>query len=303
VVKVDMIEFMDKYGTEEQCRQHLFNSKWSNGFICPKCGRGEYFNIKSRALYQCKSCNHQASVTAGTIMDKTRTPLRKWLLAMYYMSEDKRGISAAALKGKIKAAYQTAWSMCRKIRYAMSERDKDYKLTGIAELDEAFFGSPAEGGKRGRGTDKTAVFASVSLAGDGKPGYAKMKVAEMDKGESADSGTAVKFAEESIAKGSEIRTDGLNIYNTLKDNGYIHAAKNYDAKNQPEHLHWTHIIISNAKAFIAGTFHGLDSKHLQLYLNGFCYRLNRRWFESGGCFRLVKACALSGKITYHELIG
>jgi transposase-like protein len=303
VVKVDMIEFMDKYGTEEQSRQQLFNSKWPNGFICPKCGYGEYFNIKSRSLYQCKSCNHQASVTAGTIMDKTRTPLRKWFLAMYFMSEDKRGISATALKGKIKVAYQTAWSMCHKIRQAMSERDKDYKLTGIAELDEAFFGSPTEGGKRGRGTDKTAVFVSVSLTEDGKPGHAKMKVVEAEEGESVDGETVVKFVKDSIAKGSEIRTDGLNIYNTLKDNGYTHTFINFDPKNQPEHLHWTHIIISNVKAFITGTFHGLDSKHLQRYLNEFCYRLNRRWFNSGVFSHLIRACALSSKITYSELIG
>jgi transposase-like protein len=300
---MDMLEFMDNYGTEEQCKQQLFDSKWPKGFICPKCNHTEYFNIKSRSLYQCKSCNHQASVTAGTIMDKTRTPLRKWFLAIYYMSEDKRGISALSLKSKIKVAYQTAWSMCHKIRHAMSERDKDYKLTGIAELDEAFFGSPTEGGKRGRGTDKTAVFASVSLTEDGKPGFAKMKVVETADGESVDGKTAVKFVKESIAKGSEIRTDGLNIYNTLGENGYTHTAINFDPKNQPEHLHWTHIIISNVKSFIEGTFHGLDSKHLQRYLNEFCYRLNRRWFESGVFSRLVKACALSTKITYHELVG
>jgi hypothetical protein len=236
-------------------------------------------------------------------MDKTRTPLRKWFLAIYYMSEDKRGISALSLKKKIKVAYQTAWSMCQKIRHAMGERDKDYKLTGITELDEAFFGSPTEGGKRGRGTDKTAVFVSVSLTEEGKPGYAKMKVVDTDEGESVDGKTAVKFASESITKGSEIRTDGLNIYNVLKENGYTHTAKNYDPKNQPEHLHWTHIIISNAKALIDGTFHGLDSKHLQRYLNEFCYRLNRRWFESGIFSRLIRTCALSVKITYHELIG
>jgi transposase-like protein len=298
-----MLEFIDKYGTEEQCRQQLFTNRWPNGFACPKCGHGEYFDIKSRELYQCKLCNHQASVTAGTIMDKTRTPLRKWFLAFYHMSEDKRGISALALKEKLDIAYQTAWTMCHKIRHAMGERDKDYKLDGIVELDEAFFGSPTEGGKRGRGTDKTAVFISVSLTEDGKPEFAKMKVIETKKGESVDGETAEKFAEESIAKGSEVRTDGLNIYNRLSKNGYALLQKVYDPKNQPEHLHWTHIIISNVKALIEGTFHGLDSIHLQRYLNEFCYRFNRRWFKSGVFSRLVKACACSSKITFYELTG
>jgi hypothetical protein len=219
------------------------------------------------------------------------------------MAEDKRGLSALALKSKIKVAYQTAWRMCHKIRYAMGERDKNYKLNGIVEIDEAFFGAPAEGGKRGRGTDKTAVFVSVSLTEAGNPSYVKMKVVESDENESVDGKTALAFAESAIVKGSEIHTDGLNIYNVLSENEYTHSAKNYDSKNQPEHLHWTHIIISNAKAFIEGTFHGLDVIHLQRYLNEFCYRFNRRWFRSGIFTRLLKTCALSGKITFYDLVG
>lgn len=301
MMKMDMLEYMEHFGTEEKCRQHLFKNRWPEGYKCPKCSHGEYFDIKSRNLYQCKACNHQASVTAGTIMDKTRTPLKKWYLAFYYMSEDKRGISALSLKGKIKVAYQTAWSMCQKIRHAMGERDEKYKLSGIVELDEAFFGSPTEGGKRGRGTDKTAVFVSISLTEEGKPEYAKMKVVE--KGESVDGKTALAFANENIAKGSEVRTDGLNIYNTLSENGYVLNKKVYDPKSQPEHLHWIHIIISNVKSLIEGTFHGLDDIHLQRYLDEFCYRFNRRWFKSGVFSRLVKACAFSSKIPYHELIG
>ena len=300
---MDMLEFMDNYGTEEQCRQHLFNNRWPNGFLCPKCKHTEYFDIKSRNLYQCKSCNHQASVTAGTIMDKTRTPLKKWFLAYYYMAEDKRGISALALKGKIKVSYQTAWSMCHKIRHAMGERDGNYTLSGIIELDEAFFGASAESGKRGRGTDKTAVFVSLSLTEDEKPEYAKMKVVESSDGESVDGKTVKTFAEEAISKGSEIRTDGLNIYPILSENGYTLSQKKYDPENEPEHLHWLHIIVSNAKAFINGTFHGLDSIHLQRYLNEFCYRFNRRWFKAGVFSRLVKTCATSAIIRYHELVG
>ena len=266
---MNMIEFMENYGTEEQCRQSLFNSRWPNGFICPKCGHTEYFDIKSRSLYQCKACNHQASVTAETIMDKTRTPLKKWFLAIYLMAEDKRGISALSLKKQISVSYQTAWAMCHKIRHAMGERDEDYSLKGIIEMDEAFFGASAEGGKRGRGTDKTAVFVSVELTKDGKPEFVKMKVVETDNEESVDGETVKKHAEKTIVKGSEIRTDGLSIYNLLSENGYALTQKKYDPKNEPEHLHWIHIIISNTKALIEGTFHGLDSIHLQRYLNEF----------------------------------
>ena len=157
---------------------------------------------------------------------------------------------------------------------------------------------------------------SVSLSSDGKPGFAKMKVVE-----TVDSGSVKGFSENSVINGSEIRTDGLNIYAPLAQDGYIIKQKKYDPKKQPKHLHWTHIIISNAisreparhelreslrffiKAFIEGTFHGLDAIHLQRYLDEFCYRFNRRWFSSGIFSRIVNACLCAGKITAHELIG
>lgn len=293
-----LIEFQEKFGTEEQCRQYLYEKRWTNGYVCPKSGHNEHFNIESRHLFQCKACNHQTSVTAGTIMDKTRTPLTKWFLAIYLISEDKRGISALSLKDKLGIAYQTAWTMTNKIRHAMGKREESYTLSGIVEIDDAFFGASTEGGKRGRGTDKTAVMVSVSLSDSGKPQYAKMKVVE-----AVDSKTAINFAEKAITKGSEIHTDGLSVYTALANSGYSLVQKNYDPKNQPKHLHWTHIIISNAKAFISGTFHGLDAIHLQRYLDEFCYRLNRRYQSLNIVSHLINACVNVDKITYHELIG
>jgi hypothetical protein len=171
-------------------------------------------------------------------------------------------------------------------------------MDGSVEMDEACFGSVDEGGKRGRGAKKTAVMVSVSLTSEGKPRFARMNVVD-----AVNDAAALSFAEHTVAKGSEIRTGSLNIYPILAINGYDLMQKEYSPKKQPEHLHWTHIVISNAKAFIEGTFHGLDGLHLQRYLDEFCYRFNRRWIEGGVFPRLVLACASSCKITYHELIG
>ena len=146
-----LIEYQEKFGTEEACRSYLFEKRWPNGFICPKWGHTECFNITSRNKYQCKKCTHQTTVTAGTITDKTRTPLTKWFLAIYLAAEDKRGFSAMALQRAIGVACFTAWTMLQKIRSAMDERDKRYILDGVIEMDEGFFGGAAKGGKRGRG--------------------------------------------------------------------------------------------------------------------------------------------------------
>jgi len=294
-----LLEFNERFGTEEQCRQYLFDKRWPEGFNCPKCNHNEYFNIKSRNRYQCKSCNYQASVTAGTIMDKTRTPLVKWFLAIHLMSSDKRGVSALSLKTQLGfKSYNTAWTMCQKIRRAMGKRNDDHVLSGIVELDDAFFGGSSQGGKRGRGTDKTAVLVSVSLTDKGKPRNAKMEVIDNVDGE-----TVTEFAKANILSGSEIRTDGYSTYSVLKESGYSLVKKKFDPKNEPKHLHWTHIIISNAKAFINGTFHGLDSVHLQRYLDEFCFRFNRRWNPDSIFTSLLNSCVHFGKITNYELIG
>jgi len=293
-----LIEFQEKYGKEDQCRDYLYKKRWPEGFVCPKCGHRECFNIKARNRYQCKSCNHQPSITSGTIFDRTRTPLVKWFMAIYLTANDKRGISALALKDKIGVAYNTSWTMLQKIRHAMGEQDSEHLMSGIVELDEAFFGAPSEGGKRGRGTDKTPVLVSVSLNDEGKPQLAFMEVVDTVDGKAVED-----FAYNNVAKGSEIRTDGLRVYNVLASENIVHTKQKYDPKNQPEHLHWLHIIISNARAFISGTYHGLHKKHLQRYLNEFCYRFNRRWTNGGIFSRLLRACVSARKITYHELVG
>ena len=119
---MNVIEFQEKYGTEEQCREYLLKKRWPKGFVCPKCYHSEYFNVQSRNLFQCKACNHQVSVTAGTIMDKTRTPLAKWFLAFFLMAED-RSISSLMLAKRIGVAYYTAWTIRNKIRYMLGTRN------------------------------------------------------------------------------------------------------------------------------------------------------------------------------------
>src|SRR5450830_1643002 len=126
--ELSILEFKNKYGSEDACREHLFKNKWPNGFICEKCGCFEYYYIATRKSYECKGCGYQASVTSNTIMHKTHTTLEKWL-----------------------------WLMIQKLREAMEYRDSNYKLANIVELDNGFFGSPDVGGKRGRGTSKMKV--------------------------------------------------------------------------------------------------------------------------------------------------
>jgi transposase-like protein len=293
-----MMEFMDRYGDEEACRDYLYKTKWPEGFVCPKCKvKDEPFNIVSRNRYQCRHCTHQTSVTAGTVMDKTQTPLRKWFLAIYLMSADKRGCSALRLKRELSIAYDTAWTMTHKIRNAMKQRDGMYQLQGIVELDDAFFGSPSEGGKRGRGTEKTPVVIGLSLGKNGKPEYVRAQVIK-----AVDGKELIGFAEANIGKGSEIRSDGLPSYNKLADSGYDLLNKSFDPKSNPEHLRWLHIVVSNIKAFFLGTYHGIGRGYMQAFLDEFCFRFNRRKWQGQLFSRTLAACSYAKPFTRNMLV-
>jgi transposase-like protein len=290
---MELITFLERFGTEDNCREYLYKLRWPEGFICPKCGKKDApFQIVSRNLYQCRYCTHQASVTAGTIMDRTKTSLRKWFLAIYLMGSDKRGCSALRLKRELKIAYDTAWTMSHKIRKAMGERDGLYLLQGTVEMDEAFFGSPDEGGKRGRGSDKTPVVVSLSLGEKGEPIYCKAQALAK-----VDSETILAFARRAVRPGSVILSDELNIYPILGKNEYVHRPKKADPAKEPEHLKWLHIIISNLKAFFSGTYHGLDSRHLQAFLDEFNFRFNRRFWQGELFARTLVACAVAKPFT------
>ena len=283
--KMPLSEFLKRFGTEERCREYLAAQRWPDGFVCPKCGHKHGCRL-SNGLYQCTHCRRQTSVTAGTVLHHSHVGLSKWFLAFYFVSQDKRGISAIQLSNQIGVTYKTAWSMLRRIRSAMGQRNAAHLLSGVVEFDDAYFGGPTVGGKRGRGTEKAKVLVALSLDKHGNPQYLKMGVTKNIK-----QTTVRKFASRTITAGSTIRSDGYRSYIPALE-GYDHEYKPYDPNSGM--LHWLHIVVSNAKAFILGTYHGLPKDHLQSYLDEFVFRFSRRAFGGLLAQRLIHAVACSG---------
>lgn len=145
--------FLKRFSSETQCQEYLASLRWQNGYVCSKCGCHHGYRL-SNGRYQCAQCRYQTSVTAGTVLHKTHMPLTQWFLAFYFVSQDKRGISAVQLAAMLGTTYKTAWSMLRRIRTAMGQRDETHQLCGVIEFDDAYFGGPTVGKKRGRGTEK-----------------------------------------------------------------------------------------------------------------------------------------------------
>jgi transposase-like protein len=169
-----------QFQDDDAAREHLEKLLWPDGPVCPKCGViGESTKLQPKegtkthgrkGLYQCNGCREQFTVTVGTIFEDSHIPLHKWLLAFHLMCSSKKGVSALQLQRNLElGSYRTAWFMCHRIRWAMTQSPMVEKLSGIVEVDETFVGGKQKG-RRGRPTaettNKTPVLALVERGGD-----------------------------------------------------------------------------------------------------------------------------------------
>jgi transposase-like protein len=222
----------------------------------------------------------------------TRPGRLKWFWAIYLLSTDKRGHSALALSRQLDIGIKCAWTMQHKIRNAMGARDAEYQLAGLIQVDDAFFnGGAGKGGdRRGRGTSKVPVLVMAATRTDAIT-FAKMEILQ-------------SILDRHVRPKQRIKTDGLPVFNVVRGMGHMHYPEVvYPKRGTPKYdaLKWVTILVSNAKALILGTYHGVMKKHLQRYLDEFWYRFNRRFWADQGFDRLLLACANANTITYAEL--
>lgn len=284
---MSLTRFQKEFGTEENCASYLAHKRWKDGFSCAKCNHFEYYYISTRQLYECQECHYQTSITAGTLMHKTKLPLTTWFWAIYLVAHDKRGKSALSLSQILGLNYRTALRLMRKIRAAMKERDDLYMLSGVVEMDDAYFGAPRKG-KDGRGTDKAKAVIALSKDAKDRPAFLRIQLIEKVSIEEIK-----RVTKASVKAGSKIISDGHSSYKPLADEGYIHEPKAYYKEDKEEFLKSLHKVIGNVKAYILGTYHGLGATYMQSYFDEFCFRFNRRFNLNEIFDRLLNACALA----------
>ncbi len=136
---ISLPEFLKQYGTQELCRNALFNWRWPNGFTCPECGQKSHCK-NSRGLYQGHNCHRQTSVTSGTIFEYTKLPLMTWFLGMYLLTQSKSGVSALSLKRQLSISYNAAWRLKHKLMQVMKERDDSKPLFSNIQIDNVYWG-------------------------------------------------------------------------------------------------------------------------------------------------------------------
>ena len=294
-------EFITKFATEEQCRDYLYQLRFSNGFVCPKCENPTAWPVR-KTLFECSKCGHQVSVIAGTIFQDTKTPLKSWFTAIWWVTTQKNGASAIGLQRVLGLkSYKTAWTWLHKIRRAMVYPNRS-KLSGTVEVDEAYIGGEEHGGKTGRGTEnKVLVAVAIELQDKRKLGRARLTVISDASKESLH-----KFIKDNINKDSTIISDGWKSYASISSEGYkhiVHVRKKAEAEE--ELLPHVHLIISLLKRWLFGTHQGATKeKHLQAYLDEYVFRFNRRKSAQRGLlfYRLLECAMLVSPITLNELL-
>lgn len=265
-------EWQQHFSGDRACLAELAKIRWPNGFQCPECGHDHGWLLNTRALYECSHCHRQTSVTAGTLFHARKVSLTQWFWAIYWVSSDKGSVSALRLAKIIGVSWHTANAMLRKLRTAMGHQNSLYRLHGVIELDDALIGGK-RAGKRGRGAaGKTPIIVACEH-NDGKPGFVALMAVDSINHE-----TVRQFANAHLDFEQTVHTDALHALNTLADTQH-HVAKVTPPEQACEWLPWVHVVISNFKTFVLGTYHGISGKYVQDYLNEYSYRLNRRFWE------------------------
>ena len=296
----DLLEFESRFSTEAACREYLFQLRWPDGFRCPRCGERKSWLV-SDVLLQCSGCSYQSSVTAGTIFQDTRKPLRLWFRAAWWVTSQKNGASAMGLQRVLGLkSYKTAWTWLHKLRRAMVRPGRD-RLTGRVEVDETYVGSLEEG-VQGRQTEAKALIV-VAAQEDG-PGIGRIRMRRIAN---ASAESLVPFVQDSVEPGSVVHTDGWLGYLPLEDRGYDHEVTFLKGKKKTpsELMPRVHQVVSLLKRWLMGTHQGAVSlEHLDYYLDEFTFRFNRRKSRSRGklFFRLLQQAVAIDPVPYKSMV-
>ena len=297
---MNIFSFTANFGSEEDCRNHFKSQRDLQGVICFKCNCTEHYWKQDKWSYECKKCNYRTSIRKGTIMESSKLSFLIWYKTMFLMSVTKKGFSAKEIQKQLGLKrYEPVWAMVHKLRKAMGNRDARYTLEGMIEFDEAYFtveSSEIEQGKgiRGKGAvgkQNVAIMAESIPLEDIETGkkekqvrFFKAKVLDGHDGEEIN-----ETIKESINNQSIVFTDKSTSYVDIADFVELHITEKSSKETTQETLKWVHIAISNAKRNLLGNYHKIKRKYLQLYLNEFIYKLNRRYFGDKLFERLIIA--------------
>lgn len=298
-------EFQAWFSTDAACLDYLEWLRWPDGFCCSWCEQRGGWRLRD-GRFKCEGCGRRTSVTAGTIFDRTRTPLTVWFTACWMFATAKDGLSALTLQRALEiGSYQTAWAMLHRLRSVLVRPGRE-RLEGRVEVDEVFIGGrePWLAGGRARGK-KAMVAVAVEV---GRPrGMGRCRMARVPD---ASSSSLDEFVSAHVAPGSTVVTDGWSGYLGLSKIGYTHEPHSQRAargrgEDPGAMLPAVHRIAALVKRWLLSTHQGsVADTHLPAYLNEFVFRFNRRHSRSRGMlfFRLLQLAVAHEPVRYEDLV-
>lgn len=263
----------------EVARQYLESLLWPDGPVCPHCGSVKAYKLTPKAtskkscrlgLYKCADCREQFTVTVGSIMEDSKIPLNKWLLAIHLLCASKKGMSAHQLHRMLGVTYKTAWFMAHRIRYAMSQPPYKEKMKGVVEADETYIGG-RQRGYYGREINKKKrpVFAIVKRGGE-------VRSFHMEKVNAENLGAVIKA---NVDRCAHLCTDEFAAYDSVGQIFAVHGRVNHSKKEYARGYIHTNTIegfFGLLKRGLTGTYHQVGQQHLHRYLAEFDFRYNNR---------------------------
>lgn len=292
-------EFGAWFESDADCLDYLDWLRWPEGFRCPKCG-AEGWRM-SDGEWRCRSCKRETSATAGTIFDRTRTPLTVWFRVVWEFATSKDGVSALELQRTLEiGSYQTAWAMLHRLRSVLVRPGRD-RLKGTVEVDESYFGGDEPGLRAGRARGKkTLVGIAVERSRPRGFGRCRMAILQDASGDSLRS-----LLLENVEEGAIVVTDGWSGYQTATSGLYEHRHQLGSRRRAPVVLPGVHRVSALAKRWLLGTHQGsVDDAHLGSYLDEFVFRFNRRRSRSRGLlfYRVLELAVVHQPVRYTELV-
>jgi transposase-like protein len=255
--------------------------------------------------YCCCGCESRTSVTAGTVFDRTRTPLAVWFHACWLFATSKDGISAQSLQRTLEiGSYQTAWAMLHRLR-SVCVRPARERLSGRVQVDETFVGGEEAGLPGGRARGKK-VLVGIAVEVHEPKGIGRCRIAALADGSGE---SLLPFVTYNVEPGSTVVTDGWQGYAGLRKLGFAHERYSQRAAraqgNDDDLLPGPHRIAALAKRWLLGTHQGsVDDAYLPSYLNEFVFRFNRRRPHSRGMvfLRLLELAVDHDPVRYRDLV-
>jgi len=298
-----LLDFQRRFATEDACRDYLTACRWPDGFVCPRCGKSHALELPTRRLWRCLGCRRETSITAGTVLHRTRISLRHWFWASYLVTTHTPGLSALQLHRQLGLKrYETAWAMLHKLRRAMVRPARE-RLQGRIEVDEAYVGA-TEPGRPGRQLErKFLVAGAVELrqqsAHKGRWILGRIRLALVPD---ASSDSLCGFVQANVEPGATVLTDAWLGYAPLYRSGYDHRpTKQGSPRRAEEVLPHIHRIFGNLQTWLRGTHHGISRKHAPAYLNEFTFRFNRRRSPMAAFQTLLGLGGQTAPTTYNQL--